>query len=486
VFVVVDAQAPTSIAYITPGSYTFTVPDNATSINVEVWGGGGGGSADNGNAGTDGGESSFNKTIKQSGAKSITASGGKGGAADSRSGKSQGGDAGRGSGGTDNERGVAGESASSTVYGGAGGAAAEGGSGGARQMSKLGGNDGFFPGGGGGGSNLLSYTVNKPTVLNDRIAALLCGNKNVRFILAQCNSSAQNASSSMTVDATHGAGGGGGGYASRTYTTKDLKPGSKIAVVVGAGGRGASYFMQGTQNTYRGGNGAPGKVRISWGITLSPNAPTPATSTTPTDTNPVASTPIPLPLAGANSDSSATTTLELFLKNLGNVRITDSLIAQAVARFGTTTAASSTISSYLKDKKNSLLSNTIINTLQDRLQEAMAQARGSTADTTTSEDTSSEVSDSVSGAQTFTGAGTYTYVTPSSYSSIVIKVTGMGIVGEQKAGAKNGQISSLLMLNLVGTDTRTYSVNTLKPGTKIVANLGGTAKGAASVTFTPQ
>jgi hypothetical protein len=62
----------------------------------------------------------------------------------------------------------------------------------------------------------------------------------------------------------------------------------------------------------------------------------------------------------------------------------------------------------------------------------------------------------------------------------------MGIVGEQKAGAAKGQISSLLMLNLVGTDTRTYSINNLKPGTKIVANLGGTAKGAASVTFTPQ
>lgn len=190
--------------YSTAGTYYFSVPAHS-SIVVEVWGGGGGGGGATANNGTAGGQSSFNGTVLGNGGGggiTVYGAGGAGGTA---------------SGGDTNTSGTAGTSGGS---GGAGGAGANGGAGGAAANGDSAGNAGTAPGGGGsGGADFQSCGKDCTTVVT-------------------------------------GGGGGGGGYSKKTYSAGTLTPGSSITVVVGSGGNG------GAAGTYKGGNGAVGRVSI--------------------------------------------------------------------------------------------------------------------------------------------------------------------------------------------------------------------------------
>src|SRR3989344_314178 len=187
---------------------TWPVPSdwNSSSNAVEVWGGGGGGGSDNGSAtASAGGRTTFNTTLIGNGG----ARGGNEGAIAGLGGTA--------SGGNVNTRGSEGERASGTSFGGAGGNAGgtEGGAGAPRRAGLSGagtGFSGYFPGGGGGGGWTGS------------------GSK-------------------------HGAGGGGGGYAKKN--NMNLTPGSSISYSIGAGGTGSS-------NGTHGGNGAGGKIVITY------------------------------------------------------------------------------------------------------------------------------------------------------------------------------------------------------------------------------
>lgn len=195
-----DVITAGSQTYSTAGTFTFVVPAHNT-LTVKVWGGGGGGGA------------------YQSGYVNGTAGGvskwnntviANGGA---RATGRTGGAGGTASGGTTNTSGATGETGVEGSYGGKGGNGASGGAGGARNTTNsTAGKNGSAPGGAGGGS---------------------------------------------FPGARAGGGGGGGGYSTITYSAGTLTPGSSITVVVGAAGTGASA-------TYKGGNGAVGRVAITW------------------------------------------------------------------------------------------------------------------------------------------------------------------------------------------------------------------------------
>lgn len=209
-----------SQTYSTPGTHSFAVPANYTSLTVKVWGGGGGG----GNAfwdtraiGISGGQSSFNGTV--------TANGGGGGNTGQNANSNGGGAGGTASGGTTNTSGNNGVAGCLYCNGGAGGSSPNGGAGGAGGTGSGGSisaQPGFFPegsppvppqaggapGGGGGGAS------------NDH---------NNRF---------------------SGGGGGGGGYSTRTYSAGQLP--ASVTVVVGAGGTGYPA------------SGGAGRVEITW------------------------------------------------------------------------------------------------------------------------------------------------------------------------------------------------------------------------------
>lgn len=235
-----SAVTPGSQTFSTPGSYSgasgFTVPNHNT-LEVEVWGGGGSGAAivctgvTSGGfyvrtdvtmyAGTAGGQSSWNGTVianggaaapsKATAAAPSTSSGGSGGGAAS------GGDI-----NTTGSNGEAGYVSGSTGYGGAGGSAPNGAAGGARNTTYTneGGNAGSAPGGGGGGCFLRGGAMGSYG---------------------------------------YGASGGGqsGGYAKKTYSSGVFTPGNQITVVVGSGGVANT-------NGEDGGNGAAGRVKITW------------------------------------------------------------------------------------------------------------------------------------------------------------------------------------------------------------------------------
>lgn len=190
--------------YGTAGTYTWTSPARGwNTLTVQAWGGGGGGSGVTNNDNTTaGGQSSFNATIIANGGGRATYNGvvGAGGTA---------------SGGSTNTTGGAGTAWNNTT-GGVGGSSPNGGAGGARGIpaTSVNGGDGGYPGGGGGAG----------------------------------------------VGAGVGAGGGGGGYSTISYTNyTTIAKNTGYTVVVGA---------RGTQATggglSLGGNGAVGRVLISW------------------------------------------------------------------------------------------------------------------------------------------------------------------------------------------------------------------------------
>lgn len=189
--------------YSTAGTYYFSVPEHS-SIVVEVWGGGGGGGGATANNGATGGQSSFNGTV--------LANGGAGGSHGATGGS--GGTGGTASGGDTNTTG-------GSTTSNAGGAGANGGAGGAARGSSGAGNAGTQPGGGGGGA----------------AHAVSCGKDCTETYVAR--------------------GGGGGGYSKKTYSAGTFNPGSTITVVVGSGGAG------GAAGTYKGGDGAVGRVSIA-------------------------------------------------------------------------------------------------------------------------------------------------------------------------------------------------------------------------------
>jgi len=194
---------PGSQSFTTAGSFNFTVPCYNT-LTVKVWGGGGGGSGfySGYGAGAAGGQSKFNNAL--------VANGGSGAAA-----SNAGGSGGSASGGSTNTTGGAGETGGST-YGGKGGDAPSGGAGGPRTSSSdYSGNAGSAPGGGGSG-----------------------------FFFAST---------------IRGGGGGSGGYSTKTYSAGDLTVGASLPVVVGAKGTGGK-----DGNQMEGGDGAVGRVTITW------------------------------------------------------------------------------------------------------------------------------------------------------------------------------------------------------------------------------
>lgn len=226
-----------SQTYSSPGTYSFTVPSYG-SLTVKVWGGGGGGGSNCAEGYAYGGVPSTAGTASRFG--SITANGGGRGidANVAPACPDTPGAGGTASGGSTNTTGGAGAASlsSSPWTGGAGGNSPSGGAGGAGGVGTGGpgggpgsGYSGAAPGGGGGGSGSAP-------------------------------------------------GGGGGGYATRTYSQGDLAPGASVTVVVGRGGAGA-YADLGFGTIY-GGNGASGRVTITW----TDAAPTCSVSA---DTNPL-------------------------------------------------------------------------------------------------------------------------------------------------------------------------------------------------------
>lgn len=228
------------VAYVTPGSYTWTCPAGVTSVSILCVGGGGGGQSSSGTTATSptaGGQSTFVNT-------SVCYAGG-GGA------------------------GISGvfdpitpANGGTSYYGQSGGVA------GAAAPYKP-----AFIGGGGGGSGILfSGTATAGT--NFEWAG--SGGYGVNIYLAS-SSNAGGAGNNTTasiggVGGNYGGGGGGGrdgsgggGGAIAWTNSYSVTPGSTYSVVVGARGLGAN---QGSTSR-GGGNGGPGCVRIIWGRTFS-------------------------------------------------------------------------------------------------------------------------------------------------------------------------------------------------------------------------
>lgn len=225
---------PGSQTFDMAGAAMFTIPDYA-SLDVEVWGGGGGGDAWSASGSpTAGGDSSFDGAL--------VAKGGSPGAPSSQGhgvgGVAMGGqvDTNGGDGGTACDIGppaLCGEAS--------GGDAPNGGMGGGNtSLDGCGGGDGQdgqAPGGGGGGT----WTCQG------------------QWQIAQ----------------GWGMGGGGAGagaYAKQTFKKGDLKPGTAVPLVVGAPGKGSMGGVtsgasgQNGKNPghYTGGDGAAGRVKITW------------------------------------------------------------------------------------------------------------------------------------------------------------------------------------------------------------------------------
>lgn len=193
---------PGSQTFSTAGSFNFTVPAHNT-LTVEVWGGGGGGGGSSGFTdvnGTSGSSSNWDATA-------LVANGGAGSSGNT------GGVGGTGSGGTVNISGNNGSNAG--TYGGAGGAGGNGGAGGAGSTGH--GNPGVAPGGGGSGAYVGTRAGTNST-----------------------------------------GGGGGGGYTARTYTAGTYAVGTSVNISVGNRGTG------GVGTSRNGGNGAIGRVTITW------------------------------------------------------------------------------------------------------------------------------------------------------------------------------------------------------------------------------
>ncbi|MCW5714866.1 MAG: hypothetical protein KIT43_10180 [Bauldia sp.] len=220
----VSYDAAGAIAFTSPGTHDFVVPNYAVAVVVTVRGAGGGGGGSgisSNNIGGTGGLSRFRATLAGYGS-DLVANGGAGGAGNQAGGA--GGTGGTASGGSSNATGAAGSAGTDTgdpgtglAIGGAGGAgAASGGAGGAQvgpASSAFTGNSGTAAGGGGGGG--------------------------------------------LATGPGGGGGGGGGGAAARTFAFGELTPGAVVKVTVGTGGARSTGWRDG-------GLGARGEVSISW------------------------------------------------------------------------------------------------------------------------------------------------------------------------------------------------------------------------------
>lgn len=256
------APAVGQIAFTTPGTYSWTVPNGVTSVSVVTVGGGGGGSS--GGAATNGGLSSFGSfaiatggtggtssmTTRSGGIKQVGEGGGSGGSA-LGGGGGAGGYSGAGGNGTWAQQGygsgpgggvgIFGQGSNGTGGpgvsgpGGAGaGSVGSGGAGGGGSGGNGYGGNGKSGVGGSAGLPVATFTVNSTATSSNGVGI---------------GSGAGGRGSASTSYS----GGGGGGLA---YTNNiSVTPGSTINIEVGAGGVGASV----------GGNGA---VRIIWPGTL--------------------------------------------------------------------------------------------------------------------------------------------------------------------------------------------------------------------------
>jgi hypothetical protein len=219
-----------SQTFSTPGQHSFTVPSYTGKLTVEVWGGGGGASGGpyfhNISTGGTGGTSAFDATMTQGSCNPNTA----GGLFDGRQGcagptLTGGIQATGGKGGTASSR----QGWWWLIYVAADGGAGGSGSGG--QINMTGQKGGQGPGGaaagGGGGPDQSPGGGGSGT--NSEIG-----------------------------------GGGGGGYARTIYQPGQLTKGESMPIVVGTGGTGADF------GGYRGNDGAPGMVKITWEDTAAP------------------------------------------------------------------------------------------------------------------------------------------------------------------------------------------------------------------------
>ena len=210
-----DCSKTTTATFTTTGTSTFVVPAKYCSLTAEAWGAGGGGGGDDFSVsnGPDilGGDG---KAGQNSTFLTLIGGGGNGGLGDDHADpRSQGGAGGIASGGDTNTNGAAGVTGMS--FGGKGGSAPNGGAGGAQVTGASAGNAGSGPGGAGGGGSKGSGEF-------------------------------------------RGGGGGSGAYVAKVYSSGALTASSTLNVFVGAGGLG------GTGQIYKGGNGAPGKVVITY------------------------------------------------------------------------------------------------------------------------------------------------------------------------------------------------------------------------------
>lgn len=196
---------PGSQSFTTAGSFNFVVPCH-NNLTVQVWGGGAGGQSVGFGSVAAASSSSWNTSVLIAGGggppSSSTYLGGTGGTA---------------TGGTTNSAGENGGNGGNNLPSGKGGDSPNGGLGGASQASlSSGGISGTEPGGGGSGGRGTGR------------------------------------------GSQGGPGGGGGGYTARTWTQGTYSPGTSIPIIVGPGSAGS------TTGGNRGGNGATGRVTISW------------------------------------------------------------------------------------------------------------------------------------------------------------------------------------------------------------------------------
>ena len=262
------------IAYTTPGTYTFTVPDGVTSLCVVCVGGGGSGAKTSGGsvAGTSGEDSSFGSIVIAGGGQGgsialAVAAGGSGSALSSTVGGGNGGSGGSGdifwSGGGG---------------GGAGGYSGPGGTGGTPGSSGSG-------GGGGGGAWASSVAYSNVGGGGGGVGILGEGASGAGGVLTSLDAYGGGGGSG---GASGGAGafsesygrpgglyggggggdsssiGGGGGGGLRYVSNVSVSPGATYTVTVGAGGVAPSY-SPGEGGGGAGGNGGGGAVRIIWG-----------------------------------------------------------------------------------------------------------------------------------------------------------------------------------------------------------------------------
>lgn len=198
---------PGTVEYTIAGSHDFVIPRYKNSLVVEAWGAGAGGHGPNTSSytlATAGSASTFGDTLSAGG----------GQVGPQTVGSGLGGLGGIATGGDINING--GQSPATT----AGGDCPNGGTGGAAAATGKNGNPGSAPGGGGSGS----YQGN--------------------------------------INSAKRKGGGGGAYVKKTFFKGDLTPEAVLHLVVGLGGNGGTNTYSGV--TTWGGDGAVGKIKISW------------------------------------------------------------------------------------------------------------------------------------------------------------------------------------------------------------------------------